>query len=120
MEDEQPREISKFNEGLLQIQRLDYLWRQIELVTRSDYYNPNRWKFLLDSVWRELYADVEKQPNKETIVLKNKILRKKIIQAKEPNHIYDTLNERHEYLKQLQTQVGKGGSYQDGTESEFE
>ena len=122
MEETEPptKELSKFNEGLLQIQRLDLLWRSIELKTRSGYYDPGAWKYLLDSVWRELYADVEKQSDKDIIILKNKIFRKRITKIQNLEQIYDALNERHEFLKLLQTQVGKGGSYADSTENEFE
>ncbi len=119
----QPKEISKFNEGLLQIQRLDYLWRSIELSTRSGHYDPSSWKYLLDSVWRELYADVEKQSDKNNLIQDNKkfILKIQIAELKNtPNKIYSTLNARHEFLKLLQTKVGKGGSYADSTENEFE
>ena len=48
---------------------------------------------------------------KEQIILRNKKLKLEVLIAKSKNRTewYKALNERHEFLKQLQEKVGKGG-----------
>jgi len=119
MDENIPSELSKYNEAQLQIQRLHNLWVKIE--DSIDKGHLQRWKYLLDSVWRELYADAYHLTKPEEILERNVSLRKKIANnGHSRNNLYDALNERHEFLKKLQDDVGKGGIYQDGRESEFE
>jgi len=119
-EEEKIDESSKYNEAAMQIMRLHNLWVKIE---END---------LLDSVWRELRADVnhlsetvkdgDKHSDKEKTIRMNKYLKLKVlVMASETRTEWNNaLNERHEFLKQLQDEVGKGGIYEDETEKGFE
>jgi hypothetical protein len=120
MIDESKDDTSKYNEGLLQIQRLNNLWVRIENYAQNENYRPLHWKFGLDGVWRELAADAEKQSDSEQLFSENERLRKKIHDAKEPNQLYEALNERHIWLKLTQNKVGKGGAYKDRNEEDME
>ena len=114
---EAPTEISKYNEAGLQIMRLHNLWTKIE-----DHINKGEqrsWKFLLDSVWRELYADVYHLTDPEIYIKQNKLLKLKIAHSKGEDE-YEALNDRHQFLKKLQDAVGKGGVFSDGTEDDFD
>ena len=118
---EQPEvasEVSKYNEAGLQIMRLHNLWVKIEEHINKG--EQKSWRFLLDSVWRELFADVYHLENPDVYIATNKLLKLKIAHAKDKEEEYELLNERHQFLKKLQDQVGKGGVFSDGTEDDFD
>ena len=118
VENNQAGEISKYNEAALQIMRLNGLWIRAETAI-----NEGRiidWKFLLDSIWRELYADVLRLKTSKEVEENNRLRRVNIAKSKTRDKLYLSLNARHEFLKWLQDSVGKGGIYQDGSESNFE
>lgn len=113
-------ESSKYNEAGLQILRLHGTWTVIESnISKGQL---NTWKFLLDSIWRELYADIFHLGDSEARIKikENERLKDNIAKAKTKEALYDALNERHLFLKRLQDEVGKGGVYDDGTEDDFD
>lgn len=122
--EEKPKEQSRYNEALLNIERLHHLWVRIEkLMYEPEEFQGHylrKWHSLLDSVWRELRADVERQPDKENLIERNNEFRKQFVKSKTHGEKYNVLNARHEFLKILQDKAGKGGSYSDGTETDFE
>src|SRR3990167_2634319 len=90
------KEKSKYNEAGLQISRLHLLWMKIENVTQHGKSNLEAWKFHLDSVWRELVADVQRKDDKENVIKKNDSLKKKIAMAQilskitnKPSYLYN-------------------------------
>ena len=112
---------SKYNEASLQIMRLHNLWTNIEVAfNKGELY---RVQFLLDSVKRELYADIFHLGNSKA---KSKIhfdkkLKEIIAKSKRDSDLYyESLSRRHEFLKRLQDEVGKGGVFSDGTEDDFD
>ena len=120
MEEKTP-EISKYNEAGLQILRLDEMWKKCERHVENG--QLDKWNWKLDSIWRELYPDVFRAfSNKvaQSIIKKNMLLRRLGFFEDNKNKRYDFLSQRHEYLKWLQDNVGKGGTYSDGTEVGFE
>jgi len=130
VEEEKIDESSKYNEAAMQIMRLHNLWVKIEENVNKG--NLKEWQHLLDSVWRELRADVnhlsetikegDTHSEKEKVIRMNKYLKLKVlIMASETRtEWYNALNERHEFLKQLQDEVGKGGIYENESEKGFE
>ena len=104
---------SRFNEATFQIERLHNLWLAIGRNSRHGRSNLTAWKFLLDEVWRELIADVEKMADTEGIKKENEKLKKNIVNARGQEDLYNALDERHCFLKIIQDKSGKGGSYQD-------
>lgn len=135
MDDYSEREVSSYNEAGLQIQRLDNIWRQIETMIERGLLVQWRWK--LDSIWRELYADVLRQPKSKELIKENESLKKQInmnsliyqadivknkgkVSFLAQGNLYLSLNSRHEFLKALQDGAGKGGSYESSSESDFD
>ena len=114
------KERSKYNEALLQIQRLHELWLKISRVRESGHYNSKTWLHYLDEIWGELIADVERRADKNKIKVENTTSKLKIKKAETEFDNYYALCERQEFLKILQDKVGKGGRYEDGTEGQFE
>ncbi len=116
--EEKSSQISKYNEAGLQIMRLNELW------LRSEFYASRglliKWKFKLDSIWRELFADVLRFDKSKDIITKNKELKKTISECKTTSTLYDALNERHQHLKEIQDAFGKGGIYIDEDTDDFE
>lgn len=101
--------LSRYNEAGLQIMRLHEMWASCE-----NYSTKGRlilWKWELDSIWRELIADVDKNPDKDKIKKKNSLLKEKISKARSRSELYFYLNQRHEFLKIIQDKAGKGGAY---------
>jgi len=111
-------ESSKYNEAALQIMRLNNLWVRLEDNFNKGYLE--KVKYLLDSVWRELRPDAERQENGELIKKKNTLLRRKIAICKTDNLLYEALSERYEFLKCMQDSCGKGSVYKDDNELDFE
>ncbi|KKN27597.1 hypothetical protein LCGC14_0862840 [marine sediment metagenome] len=123
-------ESSKYNEAALQIIRLNNLWVKIETcVNEGELY---KWQYLLDSIWRELRADVnhlsETVENGNTYSEKDKTLRMNkylklkvlVMGSNTRTEWNNALNQRHEFLKQLQDDVGKGGIFVDKSERDYE
>lgn len=107
---ESSQEVSKYNEASLQIMRLHELWLEAENYSRKALLL--KWKFVLDSVWRELFSDISKLPQTSSYFKRNHSLKIKIINSKTKNELYYNLEKRHEFLKTIQDKCGKGGVYQ--------
>jgi len=129
--DGEERDVSAFNEGMLQIQRLNYLWTQTASLSRSG--NLKKWRWTLDAVWRELSRDAIKDasdnfdPEQFDKVSKDNPWFMK--QAEIVGAISKSLTiagqyralERYEiFLKFLQEAVGKGGKYIDRNEDDID
>jgi hypothetical protein len=97
--------ISDFNEGALQIMRLNYLWQQCNNYASQGLME--EWKWKLDRIWIELSADAYKK-DKIYYSLKLKLINKKIQKAKDKDELYVYLQKKEIFLKQLQDEVGKG------------
>ena len=115
---EETRQISRYNEAAMQIMRLHELWLKAELYANRGLLV--KWKFILDSVWRELYSDVKRQSESETTIEDNKKLKETISKCKKVSHLYNALDERHEFLKGIQDSVGKGAMYKDVDDDDFD
>lgn len=104
-------ETSDYNEASLQIMRLHNLWEATTPAIKTGDYR--RWKYILDIVWAELYADVVYMQEK---VLHNKSYEKKhlLILKKVASHwnnrtlLYHSLFELHNFLKTIQDDANKG------------
>jgi len=119
-EEEKIDESSKYNEAAMQIMRLHNLWVKIEENVNKG--NLKEWQYLLDSVWRELRADIDHITDGEELTKENKLLKLRVLVAasKTKTEYYKALNKRHEFLKRLQDKSGKGGIYEDESEKGFE
>lgn len=116
--DDQQKEVSRFNEAGLQIMRLNELWTRAELYANAGIVI--KWKFILDSIWRELYPDVLRMSNSKKIMVENADLKLATSQPKTKNAFYFWLDKRHEFLKELQDKAGKGGAYEYSGSQDFD
>ena len=121
---------SKYNEGLLQIQRLHEIYLRCQTLSVAD--KLTGWNFELQGMWRELSRDA----NKLDVIHKKKIeIFDKHIEScfgytngiAEPEFtITDRkklrllLMEKEIYLRQIQDLCGKGGSYKDESSEDWE
>jgi len=124
------KEVSTYNEANLQIMRLHQLWESAESKASSG--QLLRWAWVLDGIWRELYADVlrsaEMKELKKEYEQLNKLIgiamprNDKNKQTVNPyaNSLYGILNKKHQFLKSLQDKANKGGSYESATEEDFD
>ena len=128
--DDKTVDTSKYNEGLLQIQRLHEIYLRCQTLSVKD--ELTGWNFELQGVWRELSRDA----NKLDIVhkLKIQLFDKHILSCfgyikgiaenefsitdrKKLRHL---LMEKEIYLREIQDMCGKGGSYKDESSEDFE
>lgn len=133
MEDDDERIIpktSKINSGMLQVIRLDYLWRERHKhARRGDYL---KWNEDLDSVWCELSGDAKSDDEKEYIKL-DEAFAKTIKNPAIEKRGFSTLNKEEKislikqkkalinkeiFLRKLQNKQGKGTAYEE--EDDFE
>ncbi len=115
---EETKQISRYNEAGMQIMRLHELWLKAELYANRGLLI--KWKFILDSIWRELYSDIKRQTNSKDIIKDNDKLKKTISECKTIPGMYIALDKRHQFLKEMQDSVGKGGSYMDEDSDAFD
>lgn len=118
-EPDQPTQISKYNDAVFSIMRLNDSWRECEHYANSG--QLKKWKFKLDTIWRELIIDVgkiakSKPKDAKKLIENNLILIKKIANSQSPTELYFNLNTRHEFLRKLQDLSGKAGVYVDEDE----
>ena len=120
MAEYQSNEVSKYNEASFQIMRLHEFWVRAEAYANAGMFD--RWKFILDSIWRELYSDVLRMKDAMRIQTKNKRIKidTDIAQAKSNVQLYRMLIKKHEFLKEIQDKSGKGAMYVDEDEEGFE
>lgn len=119
---------SAYNEGMLQIQRLHQLWVQANSYSRQGLYT--KWRWTLDTIWRELSRDaINSEPLKEGESFDKieeiywfkeyKKLNERIDDAlvkKQLHGVYTSLSTLEIFLRSLQDEVGKGGKYKDPDE----
>lgn len=134
MDEEPDLKTSRFNSAVEQIQRFGMMWK--EAYTHFKLSNYKKWNDVLDTFWREFSADL-KEDDKKIIVYKgiekelealsplhtpnmfgfkkipNSYLKKVIEQKK-------VLTKKEIFLRRLQNELGKGTSYRDEFEDEFE
>jgi hypothetical protein len=138
MEDNEQK-TSKFSSGLNIIIRLDELWRDTHKHSRDGKYNS--WNADLDRIWLELARDYDEEKEKEFLEkeeLFNKF-DKKIenigrIKDKSPdgfeelsekdiknrNEHYKILMEKQLFLARLENELGKGTTYNEGDDDDFD
>lgn len=125
---------SKYNSGLAQIQRIDSLWKDIHnQVKKGDYFE---WNQILDIIWRELAGDLPDKSREESDMndMNLKIAQAgSIFKPTQPgfNPIsnidrkkyagqYLLLNKKEIFLRRLQNKLGKGSSFKDEYDDDFE
>ena len=112
--DERKELISDFNEAKFQILRLHLLWQSSNSLSQSG--KLIQWKWKLDTIWRELSVDATQKDksidkNKDKYFTRVKELNKNIAKAQEDNkreEVYETLQKKEIFLRQLQEDAGKG------------
>ncbi len=109
--DEQGQQVSEYNEASLQILRLHELWLKAEYYSNKSLLI--KWKFVLDSIYRELYSDIKKLSDCNKKIKEDIKLREEIAKCKSSSALYHHLDQRHRFLKQIQEEVGKGSKYGD-------
>ncbi len=115
---EETKQISRYNEAAMQIMRLNELWLKAELYANRGLLK--KWKFILDSIWRELYPDVKRKNDSKKYIDDNNKLKKTISECKTLSSMYISLDERHQFLKEVQDSVGKGAMYKDIDDDDFD
>ncbi len=116
-------QISKYNDAGYSISRLNEHWIQAERYANAGLLI--KWKFKLDSLWRELFPDLMRIKSSESkkfegLISKNKKLMVLISNSKKQSELYFYLNKRHEFLRELQDLAGKAGVYVDENDEGFE
>jgi hypothetical protein len=113
-------ETSTYNEAKFQILRLHELWVLAESKARKGLLD--EWRWVQDSIWRELRPDVEHLSSddpKGTVNTNNRLIQ--LIDKTTNKHLkYHILNQRHEFLKILQDKCGKGAKYADNSADSWE
>jgi hypothetical protein len=127
MEEEYDLTQSKYNEAMLQIQRLHFAWVNSNNYARNGEFQ--KWRWELDVIWRELFSDIKKlHKDKTEKILErfselgavdvydlNERIKIKIDNTK-GKEFYSWLDKRHLFLKELQDMVGKGSVFQDASD----
>ena len=120
---EEMGQISKYNDAGLSILRLNEYYTTAEAHANSG--RLHAWKFMLDTIWRELFPDVirlkKNKPKDYTeLLIRNKKLLILISQATNKTKLYFALSTRHEFLREVQDRAGKAGVYVDEDDAGLE
>jgi len=111
MEQEQFK-LSKYNQGMPQLFRLDALWQKLNLLMPSGKLTDANW--VLDRVWLELIGDAMEKDEENFDKID-----KKIFQQKNKYKLYKVLMEKETFLRRLQNKQGKGTAYEAPEEDEI-
>jgi len=124
-------EKSAYNEGLLQIGRLDSIWRACRTQSTQD--DLTGWSLELEAAWRELSRDAEKLGKGNYINVIKKyddliwscfVKRDSIlgsdISISSRAVLRRILTEKERILRRIQDEAGKGSKYEDAAEWDFE
>lgn len=114
--------LSSFNEAKFQIIRLHSLWQKCNTLSQTG--QLTRWKWDLDTIWRELSPDAlaidKNKEDKEKYSTKIKELNENIAKSKGKDDIYQALQEKEIFLRCLQDEVGKGSKRTDRDEDDID
>ena len=109
---EQEQKLSKYNQGMPQLFRLDALWQKLNLLMPSGKLIDSNW--VLDRVWLELIGDADDKDE-----IKFKELNEKVLSQRNKYKLYNTLMEKEKFLRILQNKQGKGSAYEAPEEDEI-
>ena len=123
MPDEYNKTISKFNEGVLQIQRLHNVWLGVRVNREGGNYR--RAKDILDSAWIELACDAEKLDTNESTNYKKQIEAvdieyEKEVKNKNRNALYKLLIKKEILIRTIQDKSGKGARYENPDDDDID
>lgn len=137
--EENQNKTSKFSSGLNIIMRLDELWKETHKDSKNGKFKD--WNTDLDRIWLELARDFDDENEEEFTEYKKKFDKfdediKKIgkIQDKLPDGFenlteedigkrdkhYETLMKKQLFLARLENHLGKGTTYDDGDDDDFD
>jgi len=139
----QDQKISKYSSGVNILKRLDYLWRKTHLYIENGIYL--RWNTVLDVIWLELARDIkkikeDKDENKfEAIETKFNEFEEKLEtfmpfsddkpsgfkdpspeDIKKRNEVYKLLKQKQLFLARLENTLGKGTTYDEEDDDDFD
>lgn len=100
---------SKYNSALAQLYRLDNLFQKANEYSSKG--QLNSWNWTLDTIWRELSPDSDKEHEKKMLSY-NKL----VIEHRSKTTLYQVLQFKEIFLRKLQNKQGKGSSYIDPDE----
>ena len=136
MIEEEEKKISKFSSGINIIMRLDSLWKDTHSHSRNGQFT--RWNSDLDRIWLELARDLDKKDyeteEKKFNDLDNKLIKRKTFHdspppgfaeitadvVKERQEIYADLMKKQLFLARLENKLGKGTTFDEGDEDDFD
>ena len=137
--EENSQKISKFSSGLNIIMRLDELWKATHRVSVQGQYK--LWNIYLDRMWLELSRDLDKE-NPEDYKEKKRKFEEFETKIKEIGQIadekkrgfqkmtedevenrdkhYKILMDKQEFIARLENELGKGTTFDDGDNDDFD
>ena len=123
MPDEYNKTISKFNEGVLQIQRSNNIWLCARINREGGNYR--RVKDILDSAWIEFAIDAEKLDNNEdtNYVKQVEDIDKEYeeeVKKKNRNALYKLLIKKEILIRTIQDKSGKGARYENPEDDDID
>ena len=136
MAEENEPQISKHSSGISILIRVDGLWKDANLHSRSGLYY--KWNCDLDAIWRELARDLSDEDYKTkkeefdafdaTMAEYGSFNDEGRRDFKEPSKEqienrakhYRLLNDKELFLKRLENKLGKGTTWDDGEDDDFE
>lgn len=133
---EQDQQISKHSSGVSILIRIDGLWKDANLHSRAGLFS--KWNTDLDVIWRELARDLDDSDYESKKTKFNKFdedlvnsgnfkdtgnetfdgLSKSQVDSRSKQ--YKILNDKELFLKRLENKLGKGTTWDDGDEDDFE
>jgi len=134
-EDEVEQQVSKYSSGVNIIIRLDALWKDVNNHARTGKFS--LWNLDLDRIWCELARDLKEnyEDKKKTFdIFDTKMVTIGNFTDKEPEGFkdvspedikkrsqhYKILMEKELFLRRLENELGKGTTFDDGDEDDFD
>lgn len=105
------QKISKFNSTIAILYRIDSLWKDAHIHSRSG--KLMKWNWDLDRIWCELACDANLDDEQEFKKLNDDVL----ANYKNPVELYKNLLKKEIFLRKLQNKQGKGVAYEESLDN---
>jgi len=136
--EEREEQTSKFSSGLNIVMRLDELWKDSHTHARNGLYS--KWNLDLDRIWLELSRDYKEEDEgwtekeKKFNEFDTEIKKQKGFHDKKPegfkkieqeivdkrDEVYKILMKKQLFLARLENELGKGTTFEDGDDDDFD
>ena len=117
VDEEQDIVKSSFNNAVFKNIRMNDAWQMCNKYSRSG--ELDKWKWVLDVIWRELAAAAKKKDEKRHFTKLIELNKNIATAGRDPIKLYNALDQKDIYLRILEDELGLGIKWQENEYDDF-